>query len=732
MDAEDTEDTSLEDKEEPGESVAPWNSPEFRNSEEQNIVPFLLKTEEGKKFLEDFAQRIISDKKEDEISCEGYHDRCADAVALYAAMSSTFTYGPAEGERKPCLPILAKIVQRIFSRTLAVINNTEPVAVPTGEEDNDRAIRISAHISWERRAKHPEWKPTMAQGVLLWSLIGSMIRKVYYDPIAGKKVIQTLTPEDVIMPYTDKDTTPQLENVERITEVIYYPKWKIKRFGAVGYFADTEAFFTGEKQANTAKKEPGKVRKVIDELLGTKENSSKKGTQYRFFERHSWEELPGDDMPRHISCIMEESTKKIVRLVIKERENPRDRLRYDNEIHERAIAIDNENGIVGEQTSPEAMQQAQIEVQPPFTEPIYDYIHYIFSPNPEGGIYGFGAWVFVGQLNDIANELAGEDIVAKKIANVAGSSGFVDETLDLQGTVKLKYGEFTKVSSVNGNISGAIWPLPFTPPKADAMAWLELIDRDSQSVMSSSDYQSGMPGPSHETAAAAKLRTAAGSTAITQSIEQFLVPLAIEYKVYARLNAIHLNEIEYFLVTVPNANPNDPNGQSQKKKVMIGRADYTEDFDIVFDSDTRLRVDPALGQSAITAYQLIMTDPDLQGEMNLRMAARKKALKALECPDLANMLPDEVPPPPPPEPMSQEDENVMFMNEKDHPVLPDDNHEDHARVINEFKTNGLYENLSPTGKQIFDRHDRMHQSMIYKMGTDVLEGKPPSVGPRPV
>ena len=52
-------------------------------------------------------------------------------------------------------------------------------------------------------------------------------------------------------------------------------------------------------------------------------------------------------------------------------------------------------------------------------EPVFSIIHYRFMPNPEG-IYGLGAWAFVGNLNEVINDLLGEDLIAQRMANVQG------------------------------------------------------------------------------------------------------------------------------------------------------------------------------------------------------------------------------------------------------------------------------------------------------------------------
>jgi hypothetical protein len=629
------------------DAAPPWAAINVPNLEDHNLVPLLEADPKGRAWLEAFAKRAVDNYEEDKRSAKDYHESLAIATKLYLGKCELFDGGPAEGERKPCLPILAKIVNRIYARVMGMILKTEPIAVPTGDEDNERAIRLAQHLAWEKRAKHPDWAPSMSASALQWILYGSMFRYIGWDPLENKKAIEWISSTDLVIPFTDNDPDPRLSNVERMTRVCRLPKWKIKRLGKNGHFHGIDKMFgkDAEKKPSPAEPKDDPLSKVIEEFQGLEPQTDKKGTSYEFLTRYSWEELPDDEDygPRRIACTLEKSTKRIVRLVIMEEEDKLDRVRFDNETRLKGLQAQR-MGVPPEPIAPIA------------TKPVYPIIHYKFHPNPEG-IYGLGVWAFTANLNELANELAGEDIVGQRLANVSGSTGFMSDDFNEEnkGEVKLRYGVYNVVKIPSEQLNGAIKTLDFERPKGNLLGWIDKVDQEAQAVMSSSDYQSGLPGPSHETAAAAKLRVSEGMNNITAALEAFLVPLALEYKAYARLNALYMPESEWFMVVEPDpANPTS----SKPRQVQIGRNDYETDYDITFDSDARFEVDPGIGASAIQAYQMIMADPDLAGEANLKMAARKKALKALKAGDLAMMLPDEVPPPPPPTPKSQEQENA--------------------------------------------------------------------------
>jgi hypothetical protein len=402
-----------------------------------------------------------------------------------------------------------------------------------------------------------------------------------------------------------------------------------------------------------------------------------------------------------------------------EREIRTDRIRADNETKLAELQARN-----WQAAAMQAQQMGQMpppapqlpDVEPPATEPAFSVVHYRFMPNPEG-IYGLGAWAFVGGLNKVINDLLGEDLMAQRLANMVGGM-ISDDVAGEKTEIELEYGKFIHMEGTTSQqLRDGVLPLPFERPKGNLAQYIEKLDQEAQAVLSSSDLQSGLPGPSHETAAAAKLRAYQGATAVTAAVEQFLIPLACEYKMYARINSMFMSDVEYFYVTEFD----QQTGQKRNIQQSVGRADYDCDFDITFEADVRLEVDPGIGQSALDAYQLVRADPICNQDPNIGLAALKKALRALKAQDLAAKLPDSIPPPPPPAPMSQEQETAGFMNEQDHPVLDDDDHGDHLTKMDHYKQTGMYDELSPTGKQLFDRHERGHKAKAYLRGTMIAD-----------
>ncbi len=742
-----------------GESVLPQAPPGYQpiaSLENENLVRSLEgKTlgdgEGGEDFLKRMGKITVAQRDEDYDSNLDYYRRCARDIELFLGIQDNFEYGPAQGKPRPCLPLVNKVVTRIYNRMAVVITKMEPIPVPTGSEDIARAERIKKHIEWEKRAKHPEWKSTMCAGLEMMIIVGSMIRYVGWDPVKKRKQIDWASPTDVVVSFSEKDTSPYMEHVGRITRTLRLRRQEIEEYGREGFFEGIDELFD---ESAAEKPKPIKVsddrddpiRKVRYAFERTKESKTTNEKDdanplYMVYERHSWERLPEGAAPdeategrrlRRTAWWVEESTKKVLRAVIMEAEDPLDRLRFKNQMSENQIRFDNltqefqgklqqaqqKMTMLPPETPPEMLPQLpeapEFEQPKPIRKtPVYNFIHYRFMESPVG-FYGLGAGVFASQLNLLANEVIGWHLVQTQLAAIGQTSGYLaDEfkTTTKKGKVGVDFGKWIQTDIPSADLKNAFANFQIANPSSNLSQLIEMFDEQAALQMNAHEALSGAPGPSHETASAATMRTQRASENLNMAMENIMEPLAAEFKAYARLNATFMDDNDYYWVT--EHDPTRPDKKTQVRKT-IGRKDYEIDFDITFDSDVRLMFDEGLGERALQAHQLVMASPF--ADPNAKLAAEKKALKALGQDELAARYPESIPPPPPPSPKSQEEETAGFLKEEDSPVLPDDDDVVHLTKMEESEQTGIFESMSPTAKQIHERHKRGHQSQAYLKG----------------
>lgn len=715
--------------------------------------------QDGDDILVRWGKMTVREFDDDFESNKDCYAKMAQTLELFMGERDTYDYGPAMGKPRPCMPVVNKLVTRIYNRMASVITKIEPVVVPSGPEDSDRVLRVSQHMNWERRAKHPEWKATMSVGLLIMINAGSMFRRVEYDPVHRKKVISSLPPTDCVVAYSEKDMSPWMETVGRVTVRLRMRRNQIEEYGmsldgSPPFFSDVDKLFgkDAEKKPQPIRddEDTDPFRKLRGKSEGTKrapESDKDDGTSnptYEILERTSWERLPAGVAPdegtvgprmRRVQIWTERSTKRVLRAVIKEAEDAQDRLRFRNEMNAAQIKFEN---LTQEYAAKQAeamamMQQAAAEVAiggqaPPMPEigpppqmeqirpirmaPVYGLIHYRFMESPIG-FYGLGAGIFGANMNLIVNEAIGDHLVHAKMHAIGQASGFLAEewkegNSKAKGKVKAEFGVYKQTNLSSDVLQRSMVKLDVGPPGSSLPDIAALFSSEAELQMNAHESLSGEAGPSHESATAAGIRNKRVGENLNMAMENVFEPLAAEFKTYARLNATFLDNEEYYFVT--EADPSKPGKETQTRKT-VGRADYEADYDITFDSDVRLSFDEGLGENAMQGYQIVMQSQF--ADPNTKLAAEKKALRSLGQTDILRHYPDSIPEPPPPEPKSQIDENAGFMEEQDHPVLPDDPHADHLAEMQKFEMTGFP--LSPTGKQLFDRHRRSHQAAAYSM-----------------
>lgn len=716
-----------------------------------NLVE-ILQDKRGQAWLKKEAKRAIRELKADLESRKDYMATCAKHIELFAQKQETMS-GPAEGAVKPALPFLAKVALRIWARVKSMVLQNEPTVVPTGPEDRDRSLRVTQHMTWQRRAKNPEWAPGMSASIMLWTVGGSLFRWSGWDPLRNRIFYDYMTPSDFVLPYTFRDPTPSMENVPRITRILRKPRHEIEALGDAGFYfgvdklfppyADDESEDGDEDKAGTTgagatgedeeyAKPIGKsddedddpVKEAVDLIQGVEEPASPDVEgHFELLERYAWARLPGEKRQKPVCLTIEKSTLRVLRLVVREEDDPLDRRRYEQEqaanwVKHKNLMAQYEAAMQASMTPDPTTGQpssAPLPSAPVLEEPepvrkrvINPFVHYVFFRNPYG-IYGFGVGLIAAGPNEIANCLMGEDIVARRFANI--QMGFIsnEATLD-KGDQQARYGHFKELKVPIDQMQNAIVPFRFAPPSGNIMEVVEKLEHEIEEAMSAGNLLSGEPGRSHETATEFKGRMGQAMSAMSAAAEEFMSSLTVEYKNQARLNATYLSETEYFYVTEPD--PENPRKKTTIQK-QVTRAEYAEDYDITFSSDARLATDLELAENALAGYKLIREDPDAAKDPNLRLKSLKMALQALKLKELSDELPDEVPPPEPPKPMAQEEENAGFLNEEYHDVQADDDDLDHLFKQDEFETTPMFKDLTPTGKQMFEKHKRAHVARAY-------------------
>jgi len=721
-----------------------------------NILPVLM--QEAPDWIAKEARKAISNAKEDDESRADYMKRYANQLKLFAGIVPNLGY-PAQGAKAPHIAIMCKALLHLWARIYDQVVPAKGDIVkgkPLGPRDLPRAQRVEKHMNWQLRYRMPDWGTSHQVSILAWLMAGSTFRHYRWDPIARTHAVDHVPIDDIIVSYTETDVHPQMKTVERITRVLRMSRWELEAYVETGHYSNLGAIFPpdGKEEGSTTDgdslpsqslDEQSPVREAADLIQGVEPPKQKdKNAKREIYEQHTRLRFPKElkgalkplaDKTKPVILVVDKQSRKPLAVTIREEPDPVDKARFDEEMRAFDAAVKS-TGTMTTTLPPGMTLEPPKPPRPVRMQTLHNIIHFRLFPNPSG-FYGLGVGYLLEGSNELANTLAAEYMLSAKFYNMF--CGFLARgTKEKRGDVQMNHGKFIETELDPEVLDKGIKVLEKQPPSEGLMKVVEKLEQNSE-IAANADILSGERGASNETAKGMMVRNSNAMALISVMTRIYLDPLKYELKLIAHGNSIYLDEYEYF----PFAEdvPGQP-GQQQVVQEKVGRADYVEDVHLEFTADARMISKPERIADAKDFAAMILNSPLAQNQL-LVYFAFAQIFVAAEKPDYIAAMGQPPQPPPPPSPMSQENENAGFLNEQDHPVLPDDDHLLHLGKIVEFRNSPFLEKMSSTGKQMLDRHERAHVAAIYlqetQSGEDITGaqngmangGRGPGMGPGP-
>ena len=712
-----------------------------------NLVPDVEKAQGGQEWLDKLVKDTIRNVKADRESMKDWLEMRDDQLKLYAGVVAKMGY-PAEGQKAPHDPIVARTVLQMWTRGCEQITPVKGDLIqvsPVGHEDEETAFRKQQHLNWQLRHKVPSWVEGHREAYLQYLMSGSTFRERSFDPMLKVTRFDTLTAENVVISYAEKDISPLMTRVPRVTRVLNLYRWELEQHEDEGAFVNVAKLFEKGGGGST-EQETSVIRKTGDVVDGMQPSTSvtmgddAESKPRELFRVHMWTTLPGQKRMRPITLVVDVAKSVALSLTMREDDDPFDRVRFDGEMkvwqsqtqnltakYEADMAkwqaFAEQMAARGAPSPPQPTQpQMPPEPEPVRQVPIHNMLHYRLFPNPNG-FMGIGVAYLLTNANELINELEKAYVLSSQFANL--QQGFLPKgALGKRGSVKLEMGKFIETELEAGDMAG-IKSFEFHPPSESLWKFIQKHKEDAYSLVADVDTLTGEAGPTNETKAAAMQRMGNATALMTAIAGRYLETMAYEPRMLARDNALFGPPSEKFWVTSPNKE--DPNGKPQYVQQESKRDDYYNEFDFTFTADSRLNTQTERVNTAMAIIDRIIQTPQLaqdpvRGPM-LIYVAFKNFFRAIDMPEFEQAL-GEPPPKPEPEPeptpMDQVDENQMFFNGQDHPVLPDDDDEDHLLKMDGLETSPYYAEMPATGKQLFDRHKAAHTAQSYKKQADLM------------
>lgn len=544
----------------------------------------------------------------------------------------------------------------------------------------DRAKRVTKHMNFQLNFEAESYKEDKVSLFLATAVHGSMFTKVYPDFSTGKYIptVENVRAVDLVVPYLVGPK--KIDQVPRKTHRLFPTVLETEMMARSKFFTsacvpcmDIEGKMSGEDHAHAESE---------GLTTGTDVQTDSHARQAFVLEQHRFWEIDdpsGKEKGKIIAPV-------IIWVDYESREVKRVAIRYETD----------------EQGNPINDRK-----------PVEYFTHYKFFPNPDG-FYGYGLGQMIGNINVAANITYRQVSDAATLANDGNMSGFISNRL--AGTdgeeVVLEIGRFTPVPDTVGDISQGLFQFKFPGPSEASFKLLEMLVGYGQRLSGSTEAVTGTVD-----------KVVQPTTLMTQLEQGLELPSSVmmgiadsisdELMKLYRLNRLHMKEKMYFVV--------DDEVQG------VGPEDYAADLRLQTQFDAKMVIKAQRVAMAQAVLQGTLQNPNNQGRPEVIDEAFRQYFKALEVDDIDELIP------PSAQPQRFDDQNVentlfLMPTRPLFDVFPDQNHEQHLQIIDQFMQSPFGQQLMPPAAQALQLHRQKHLAYLYAEQTGVLPHAQPQLG----
>lgn len=462
-------------------------------------------------------------------------------LALQIAEDKTFPWVNAANIKYPLVATAAmQFSARAYPTLVPSDGKVVKCKVIGGDPDGQktaRAKRVSTHMSYQLLEEMDGWEDDMDRLLISLPISGTCFKKTYWDSAKQKNCSKLVLPKFLVVNYH----TRVLEDAERVTEVIYMSKRKLREKQNQQIYLDVDLGQPSEVNLLTH----DRINQAFQ--IGSDQDET---TPYVLLEQHTFLDLDEDGYAEPYIITVDANSQKVLRIVA----------RFGAE----EAVVDEKGKIVS-------------------IEPKQYYTKYSFIPNPDGGFYDIGFGRLLGPLNESVNTIINQLVDAGTLSNL--QSGFIGKGLRIKmGETRFVPGEWKAVNATGGDLKQQIFPLPVREPSNVLFQLLDLLIKSGKELASVAEIFVGkMPGqntPATTTMASIEQ----GMKVFTAIYKRVYRAMTQEFRKLYKLNAEYLNPQEEVAVLsepiqqtdylypdtgiVPAADPNAVSSQEKQARAQ--------------------------------------------------------------------------------------------------------------------------------------------------------------------
>ena len=428
--------------------------------------------------------------EEDADSMSDWMDDAEESLKLAKLITERKDH-PWPGAANVKFPLLAEASIQFSSVTYPeIVRGGKVVEVTTTGADLDgakeqRAKRLSEHMSYQLLVQDTEWEGALDKLLPMLSVVGTVHKKTWFDPINKKNVSELCNYDELIL----NNTTKSLKEARRVSHVLHMHKNDLIERMRAGLYSD-----------------------ILDKIIHTNEGSDL-DQMHEVIEMHTYLDLDGDFYEEPYVVTLHKPTGNILRIVA----------RFD----ERDVQRNDENKVVS-------------------ITPIQYFTDFHFLPCPSGAYFSMGFGMLLRPLNATINTTINQLLDSGYLANLQG--GFIGRGLRIKGgNLRLNPGEWKKIDSGPGtDIAKNVVPMNYKEPSNVLFSLLGTMINSGQELSSITNIMKGDEHAQNSPATTVIALIEQGLKVFSSIHRRLYRSLKSEFEKIYRLNRLFLDPEVYF------------------------------------------------------------------------------------------------------------------------------------------------------------------------------------------
>lgn len=613
----------------------------------------------------------------------------------------------------PMLQVHARLYDMIWPENGKVIHSA-----PSSPSDMQRATATEKFGNSYIRIRMPEMEQGLDDTLAQMCLFGSAFRRTYWDAYERRVRSDWIPAEDFVVAREHRSQDPSMRDVPRYTLVNHMTMADLETYGQEGIYENVDGLRLADDD-NAEGKQLEDTKAKLDGTSSSARDDQDPDKPRMVLEQHCRWRLPNrpghpsfDGRYHYVIITIDEPTKRVLRVVLREEDDPEDVKRYNREAQETGFAAYKvereayEAGLAQAQAAVAAGDPNAILPMPPpeVTEPakprkrqVCFFTHYRAFPSE--GFYGLGFGDFIAPLAESANNILNQFMIGMTLKN--SRPGFISTSLrGPQGAVQAQPGVLQPLDAPAAAIKeGIVW-LDVPPNDPGTIPAAKMLLDMGEKLAGSSDIMSGSTSGANRTAKEMQILNSQVMKQISVLARRVIGAFKHEIDKIWRCWGVFLPEKPE---TMPVVDP----ATGQPEELPISRAMFIPDARVIPAADPRMRFEKI--EEAQQKFGAVMSNPMTAQNPMAVYEATKEQLQAIGADRiLAYVQPPQ--PPPPPQAKPHHEEAAGWLRGEQPNVHPDDNDDEHTNEHLAFLSSPDAQMLAKEGRDAAEQHVRNHRA----------------------